>query len=71
MSPNLPPLGIPGLDRAVAALEASGHTVRFDIWRLHYVVVKIDDSGWRHDGLTTFDLINMANELEPQTERGQ
>ena len=61
---NLPPMGVPGVDRAVSQLESSGYTVRFDHMRLHYVVVKTGKDGWRHDGLTCFGLIALANQLQ-------
>lgn len=54
--------GIPGLDRALDILKRSGISVWADYQNGKYVMV--DPSKGRRDGVGTFELINMANELE-------
>lgn len=67
MGTNLKPMGIYGLDRAVATLEAAGYIVKLDQVRLGYVVTKIADTGgWRRDGVSALDLIELADKAAAQ-----
>lgn len=61
--------GLPGVDRAISTLKASGYVISWCIWGGYSVVNPAAQT--RRDGVTTFELIDLAKQVEATLNANQ